>query len=343
MTTPHQRAIWRSALLNAARHAPASGTVKLPLGREPSAGSPDWAHGCRVPTARLVPVSGSDLLLHALGLPRPRTASGWPMPFAATDPDDPCATDRDVEILCSREGRCQVCGLSIPPGTGFAVRRPTHPFTSLAEGLAPWVEGRAALHQRLRRLRGARLASRKRPGLVENVRWRPLATPSCGYGECKSNRDPVPPTRRQAGSMNAHDTSLPEREWNGVLDPLFSSDCPHRHVIRDDALNPTAFAALRSELLSSWAWHYRSQPGYVLCLRPSESHVISDVSHRLGEIFGRFRPGLQACERWAFLHQRPGEEFVHRDARAFVWTLWRALPLRGVHGGQHAMLCFDFL
>lgn len=123
--SPHQRAIWRSALLNAASRQPPDVPAKLPLGREPNKGSTDWAHRCRVPTARLVP-SDADPRLHALGLPRPRTADGWPMPFAGKDPDDPCATERDLEILCSQEGRCQVCGLGIPPGTGFAVRRPGH-------------------------------------------------------------------------------------------------------------------------------------------------------------------------------------------------------------------------
>ncbi|MGH3938737.1 MAG: hypothetical protein ACRDTG_08880 [Pseudonocardiaceae bacterium] len=122
--------------------------------------------------------------------------------------------------------------------------------------------------------------------------------------------------------MIVHDASLREREWTGVLEPLFSSERPNRHVVLDDALNPAAFTGLRSELLSSQAWHYRSQPGYVLCLTPSESLVISDVAHRLGEIFGRFQPGLEACERWAFLHQQPFEEFVHSDIGAYVWTLW---------------------
>lgn len=122
--------------------------------------------------------------------------------------------------------------------------------------------------------------------------------------------------------MNVHDASLREREWSRVFEPLFSSDHPSRHAVLDDALNPAAFAALRSELLSSWAWHYRSQPGYVLCLRPSDSPVIGDVAHRLSETFSRFRPGLEECDRWAFLHQRPFAEFAHSDAGALVWTLW---------------------
>lgn len=122
--------------------------------------------------------------------------------------------------------------------------------------------------------------------------------------------------------MSVHGMPLREREWNWLLNPLFSSDRPNRHVVLDDALNPVAFAALRSELLSSWAWHYRSQPGYVLCYTPSETGIMGDITHQLGEILSRFRPGLEACERWAFLHQRPFEEFVHSDAGAFVWTLW---------------------
>lgn len=122
--------------------------------------------------------------------------------------------------------------------------------------------------------------------------------------------------------MSVHNASLREREWSTVFDPLFSSEHPNRHAVLDDALNPAAFAAVRAELLSSWAWHYRAQPGYVLCLTPSESPVISDVAHQLSEIFSRFRPGLSACDQWAFLHQRPFEEFVHADVGAFVWTLW---------------------
>ncbi|MGH3938738.1 MAG: hypothetical protein ACRDTG_08885 [Pseudonocardiaceae bacterium] len=74
-------------------------------------------------------------------------------------------TERDLEVLCSRERRCQVCGLGIPPGTGFAVRRPGHRFTSLVEGVAPWVEGRAALH-----LRCLRLSIRYCPELIRQFR-----------------------------------------------------------------------------------------------------------------------------------------------------------------------------
>lgn len=162
--SPHQRAICRSARLNAATYQPSGVPAKLPLGREPSIGSADWDHRCRVPTARLVP-GEADLRLHVFGLPRPWTADGWPMPFAGKDPDDPCATECDLEILCSRECRCQVCGLRIPPGTGFAVHRPGHRFASLAKGVAPWVEGRAALH-----LRCLRLSIRYCPELIRQFR-----------------------------------------------------------------------------------------------------------------------------------------------------------------------------
>lgn len=127
--------------------------------------------------------------------------------------------------------------------------------------------------------------------------------------------------------MSVHGMPLREREWNWLLNPLFSSDRPNRHVVLDDALNPAAFAALRSELLSSWARHYRSQPGYVLCYTPSETGIMGDITHQLGEILSRFRPGLEACERWAFLHQRPFEankvpdsEYVHyQENRAVVF------------------------
>ncbi|MGH4015105.1 MAG: hypothetical protein ACRDSL_14525 [Pseudonocardiaceae bacterium] len=103
---------------------------------------------------------------------------------------------------------------------------------------------------------------------------------------------------------------------------MFSSDAPNRHVVLDDALKPAALAKLRSELLSSWAWHYRAQPGFVLCLSGPESAVIRDVTRRLIDILDCFRPGLEVCEEWAFLHQRPFEEFVHSDIGTYVWTLW---------------------
>lgn len=122
--------------------------------------------------------------------------------------------------------------------------------------------------------------------------------------------------------MSGHDQVLRERDWERVLDPLFSSDAPDRHVILDGVLDPDALTELRSDLLSSWAWQYRAQPGYVLCLSPPESAIISAATRRLIDILDRFRPGLEACEKWAFLHQRPFEEFVHSDIGTYVWTLW---------------------
>lgn len=154
--SPQRRAVWRSERLNAGDRALAlslamldpSATIdsKLPLGREPPAGSPDWAHRCHVQPSRLVPARDHPLRLHTLGLPRPKTVDGWPMPFAGKDPNDPCATERTLEVSCVRERRCQVCGLPIAPGESFAVRRPGHQHRGAGTDQVPWVEGRAALH-----------------------------------------------------------------------------------------------------------------------------------------------------------------------------------------------------
>lgn len=122
--------------------------------------------------------------------------------------------------------------------------------------------------------------------------------------------------------MSIRTGSLREREWEQALDPLFSCDAPDRHVVLDEALAPSALTELRSELLSSWAWQYRAQPGYVLCLDTSDSAILGDVKARLGEVLNGFRPGLAVREEWAFLHQRPFEEFVHSDMGGYVWTLW---------------------
>lgn len=100
--SPHQRAIRRSAWLNAASHQPLDAPAKLPLGREPSKGPTDWAHRCHVLSAWLVP-GGANPRLHALGLPRPRTTDGWPIPFAGKDPDDPCADVLDGVMLDTRD------------------------------------------------------------------------------------------------------------------------------------------------------------------------------------------------------------------------------------------------
>lgn len=68
------------------------------------------------------------------------------MPFAGKDARDPCATEVRLEMLCSQSRWCQVCGLQVPPGAGYAMRRPQHQYVS-GSGLAvPWVEGRSLLH-----------------------------------------------------------------------------------------------------------------------------------------------------------------------------------------------------
>jgi hypothetical protein len=130
-----------------------------------------------------------------------------------------------------------------------------------------------------------------------------------------TNQDQVRP-------MADHENPLTERAWDDVLRPLFASDTPGRHVVLDEALTPAAFEQLRSDVLSSWAWHYRSQPGYVLCLAPPESAVLASVAGRLAEILARYHPGVEVVEEWAFLHQRPFAEFVHADIGSYVWTLW---------------------
>lgn len=115
---------------------------------------------------------------------------------------------------------------------------------------------------------------------------------------------------------------LRDREWQRTLAPLFISDAPDRHVVLDGVLNPAALQQLRSELLSSWAWHHRAQPGYVLCLSQPESAVMGDVVASLTDVLASCAPGINACEQWAFLHQRPFDEFVHSDIGTYVWTLW---------------------
>jgi hypothetical protein len=70
--------------------------------------------------------------------------------------------------------------------------------------------------------------------------------------------------------MSAQEQALRERAWGETLRPLFSSSAPDRHVFLDDVLTPAALDTIRSDLLGSWAWNYRSQPGYVLCLAPPE-------------------------------------------------------------------------
>jgi hypothetical protein len=165
---PWARAERRSSILNATRMNSVSGepaVPKLPLGREPGEGSADWAHRCGVLVARLVPAAGRDLTLHTVGMPRPRTSDGWPMPFAGKDIKDPCATDVALEILCCQSRRCQLCGLAVKAGTGYAVRRPGHRYQTATGMVVPWVEGRALLH-----LACLRFSVRYCPELVRQVR-----------------------------------------------------------------------------------------------------------------------------------------------------------------------------
>jgi hypothetical protein len=123
--------------------------------------------------------------------------------------------------------------------------------------------------------------------------------------------------------MSVQTGTLRERDWAEVLNPLFSSGLPDRHVVLDGALEADAFAELRCALLSSWAWQYRAQPGKVLCLTPNQlPPLMRGIKDRLREILDGFHPGLAAQEDWAFLHQRPFEEFVHCDIGSYVWTLW---------------------
>lgn len=122
--------------------------------------------------------------------------------------------------------------------------------------------------------------------------------------------------------MSEQEQALRERAWDEALRPLFSSAAPDRHVVLDGVLTPAALDRLRSDLLGSWAWNYRSQPGYVLCLAPPESPILTTVADRLAEILSSYHPGIEVMERWAFLHQRPFEEFVHADIGSYVWTLW---------------------
>lgn len=146
---PWLRAMRRSSALRAAQQHDAmvrSPVRKFSVGQEPASGSPDWAHRCRTRAARLAPVGNRQLALHAVGMPRPRTPDGWPMPFTGKDAADPCATEVRLEVLCSQSRWCQVCGLPVSPGTGYAMRRPQHQYVSDSGMAVPWVEGRSLLH-----------------------------------------------------------------------------------------------------------------------------------------------------------------------------------------------------
>lgn len=216
----------RSALLNATCYmsdarweginSPAAvGRSKLPIGQEPGARSPDWAHRCGVQAARLVPQRGRQLTLHTVGLPRPRTAAGWPVPFAGKNPSDPCATERDLEIRCSRERRCQLCGLGIAAGTAYAVRRPGHHYVSLNGETVPWLEGRAPLH-----LGCLRFSVRYCPELIRQLR----------QGVANVLREPS-----GAYYVVSDGVMLDTREYIGFIEPVW-----HLESIRDSGAAPDA-------------------------------------------------------------------------------------------------------
>jgi hypothetical protein len=220
---PERRARERSAQMNASGrplptgpvHQPASDVPKLPLGIEPPPDSPDWAHRCPVDAGRLVPDPSREVRLHVLGLPRPLSRDGWPMPFAGKDPDDPCATERELEVLCARERRCQGCGLHIPVGEAFAVRRPGHRYTS-AEGVSvSWVEGRSALH-----LRCLRFAIRYCPEMIRQLR----------QGVAKVVREPA------AGDYRVLDgLMLDTTNYLPFIEPVW-----HLEALRDTRADPDA-------------------------------------------------------------------------------------------------------
>lgn len=169
---PWPRALRRSSALQATQPHDAAITnpvPKLPLGQEPAPDSPDWRHRCRTRTARLARTANRQLTLHSVGMPRPRTPEGWPMPFAGKDAADPCATEVRLEMLCSQSRWCQVCGLTVPPGSGYAMRRPRHEYVSGSGVTVPWVEGRSLLH-----LACLRLSMRYCPEIIRQL-WQGVA------------------------------------------------------------------------------------------------------------------------------------------------------------------------
>lgn len=245
---PHECATRRSEQVNArdrafevrgcgARAAAAAASFKLPAGQEPSATSPDWAHRCRVQLGRLVPQECDRLILHVAGLPRPRTSEGWPMPFAGNDPSDPCATDRELECMCSRERRCQVCGVEIT-SIAYAIRRPGHQFLSRSGQAVPWVEGRASLH-----LACLRSTLRYCPEMIRQVR----------QGVAHVTREP------KKGCQNVLDGAmLDTREYVAFIEPVWNLESAMdsgqavndelRQLERAARTNATATAALFPQL-----------------------------------------------------------------------------------------------
>jgi hypothetical protein len=199
---------------------PASDESKLPLGVEPSPGSPDWANRCMVDAGRVVPDFTREVRLHVLGLPRPVSPDGWPMPFAGRDPDNPCATERELEVLCARARRCQGCGLEIRSGGGFAVMRPGHTYRSAAGEMVAWVEGRAAMH-----LRCLRFAFRYCPELIRQLR----------QGAAKVVHEPDDGDYRVVDGM-----MLDTRHYLAFIEPVW-----HMEILRD--MDPAPGLASRLE------------------------------------------------------------------------------------------------
>ena len=214
--SPWERAQRRSAILSARRPSDASDgqdgqgrtTPKLPLGHEPAPGSADWGHRCGVLVARLRPPGDRPLTLHEAGMPRPRTPDGWPVPFAGKDAANPCATELGLELLCCRSQCCQLCGLALPSGSGYAVRRPGQEYVSRSGVTVPWVEGRAMLH-----LACLRFSMRYCPELVRQLR----------QGVAHVVREPT------GASYTALDgVMLDTREYLGFIEPVW-----HLEVARD--------------------------------------------------------------------------------------------------------------
>ena len=115
---------------------------------------------------------------------------------------------------------------------------------------------------------------------------------------------------------------LRPRSWERDLAPFFNADAPGRHIVFDDFLSEPAFHRVREELLSSWEWHYRAQPGYVLCQELRQAGMALAVAQEVELHMQAFDSSLAICERWAFLHQRPFDKFVHTDVGSYVLTVW---------------------
>ena len=58
-----------------------------------------------------------------LGLPRPRTATGLPVPYIASSPDELGVTSPSRTLLSVLDGRCQVCGRRCEGDTVLLGRR----------------------------------------------------------------------------------------------------------------------------------------------------------------------------------------------------------------------------